>query len=219
MRKGALPTVVNVIGWSRGGVTCHMLANAMFKDPELTNIPVNIFAVDPVPGLGNFQAHRTSIPANVVNYVGVYARDERSKGFGPTLPSFSPQNHPVIMSFPGRHATSVGNGALDGQDGEQALFAPGKIVRQLAEEYLTAWGTTLGKKLNLSQADMGRLYADMVEDAGRYEALRLKSYIPGGLKDEVDGERAVGVGADWTSTKFSAAMRTQHYRHHREIFA
>ncbi len=219
MRKGKLPTVVNAIGWSRGGVTCHMLANAMFNDPELSNIPINIFAVDPVPGLGNFKAHRTSIPANVVNYVAVYARDERSKGFKPTLPSFSPQNHPVIMAFPGRHATLVGNGAIDGQKGEQALFAPGKVVRHLAEEYLTAWGTTLGKKLSLSQIDLGRLYSDMVEDASRYEALRLKSYIPGGLKDEIDGERAVGVGTDGTSTKFSDAMRTQYYRSHQEIFA
>jgi hypothetical protein len=32
-----------------------MLANAMLADPLLTTIPVNIFAIDPVPGMGNFQ--------------------------------------------------------------------------------------------------------------------------------------------------------------------
>jgi hypothetical protein len=219
MRKGALPSVVNVIGWSRGGVTCHMLANAMFKDDDLQHIPVNIFAVDPVPGTGNFQAHRTSIPANVVNYVGVYARDERSKGFAPTLPGFSPENKPVIMSFPGRHATLVGNASLDGNSGNQQLFAPGLLVRHLAEKYLTSWGTPLNKRLNLATSDMARLYAEMVDDAAKYEAQRLVSYIPGGLKDEISGERSVGKGADWTSTKFSDAMKTEYYLHHKDVAA
>ncbi len=43
-------TKVNMIGWSRGGVTCFELANRMFADPDLRHIPVNIFACDPVPG-------------------------------------------------------------------------------------------------------------------------------------------------------------------------
>lgn len=210
-RKGKLPTVVNLIGWSRGGVSCHMLANAMFEDDQLKNIPVNIFAVDPVPGLKNFQKHRTSIPANVNNYVAVYARDERSRGFTPTVPNFSKQNKAIIIPVPGRHATLVGNGAIDGENGEQVLSAPGKLVRHLAEKYLTDWGTKfeLDKKLNLSPGEMAQLYEDMVEDTKKYEDLRSKSYVSANViwefnvTQEIDGERAVSKGADWTNTKFT----------------
>ncbi|WP_234922366.1 hypothetical protein [Xanthomonas citri] len=31
-----LPDRVNLIGWSRGAVTCHMMANAMYADPEVS---------------------------------------------------------------------------------------------------------------------------------------------------------------------------------------
>jgi hypothetical protein len=81
-RKGqVLPTQVNLVGWSRGGISCHMLANAMLADPLLTTIPVNIFAIDPVPGMGNFQTEKVTLGRNVKEYVAFYARDERSKGF------------------------------------------------------------------------------------------------------------------------------------------
>lgn len=58
-KDGIIPTQVNLIGqvWSRGGITCHMLANAMLKI-LLKDIPVNIFAIDPVPGPLNFQPKR-----------------------------------------------------------------------------------------------------------------------------------------------------------------
>jgi hypothetical protein len=58
-----------------------MLANAMLADPLLTTIPVNIFAIDPVPGMGNFQTEKVTLGRNVKEYVAFYARDERSKGF------------------------------------------------------------------------------------------------------------------------------------------
>ena len=49
-RKGKPITCVNVVGWSRGGVTCHMFANALAETEGWSKIPVNIFACDPVPG-------------------------------------------------------------------------------------------------------------------------------------------------------------------------
>ena len=84
-RKKKPITQINAIGWSRGAVTTHMFANALALDPVLKNIPVNLIAVDPVPGTGQFQTHRTTIPSNVKNYVAFYARDERSLGFAATL--------------------------------------------------------------------------------------------------------------------------------------
>ena len=36
-KDGPIPTAVNLVGWSRGGVSCHMMAHAMAHDPELKN--------------------------------------------------------------------------------------------------------------------------------------------------------------------------------------
>ena len=208
-RKGKLPEVVNIIGWSRGGVSCHMLANALFEDEQLKHIPVNIFAIDPVPGIGNFQPHRTSIPANVNDYIAVYARDERSKGFAPTIPIFSTHKKPIIIPLPGRHGTLVGNAAIDGNSGKQELFSPGKLVRHLAEAYLTAWGTNLDKKLNLSQSQIAQLYGEIVQDEQKYIDMRNQSYTL--LKDEKDGERLVIKGVN-TKVKFSD-IKGEEYLH------
>ena len=43
-------TSVNLVGHSRGAVTCIMLAHAMAATAGLQSIRVNIFAIDPVPG-------------------------------------------------------------------------------------------------------------------------------------------------------------------------
>ncbi|SPP32131.1 hypothetical protein ARAF_2024 [Arsenophonus endosymbiont of Aleurodicus floccissimus] len=68
-------------------MTCHMMANAMAEDPKLRYIKVNIFAIDPVPGLFQFAEHRTKIKPNVNNYYAVYARHEASVGFTPVMPN------------------------------------------------------------------------------------------------------------------------------------
>lgn len=85
-KDGIIPTQVNLVGWSRGGISCHMLANAMLNDSALKTVPVNIFAVDPVPGLLNFQDSRVKLGSNVKEYVAFYARDERSLGFACVVP-------------------------------------------------------------------------------------------------------------------------------------
>lgn len=139
-RNGIIPTQVNLVGWSRGGISCHMLANAMFKDAELKNIPVNIFAIDPVPGIGNFQEHRVKLNPNVKEYVGIYARDERSKGFSCVIPQTATGTKTSILPMPGRHATLVGNAAGDGVSGPSVLTEPGRLVRHLAEACLRRWG-------------------------------------------------------------------------------
>ncbi len=110
-KDGIIPTRVNLVGWSRGGISCHMLANAMLNDSVLKNVPVNIFAVDPVPGLLNFQSSRVTLGSNVKEYVGFYARDERSSGFACVVPTFDKSTHVHIYPMPGRHATLVGNAA------------------------------------------------------------------------------------------------------------
>lgn len=64
----------NFIGHSRGAVEGIMAAWFLYAyGPQ--DIPINIFAIDPVPGKGNWYSILTQLPPNVANYVGVYAWD------------------------------------------------------------------------------------------------------------------------------------------------
>ena len=67
----------NFIGHSRGAVECIMAAwfIYLYGADNVKNIPINIFAIDPVPGTGEWYGILTQLPPNVVNYVGVYAWD------------------------------------------------------------------------------------------------------------------------------------------------
>lgn len=67
----------NFIGHSRGGVSAIMAAwfIYVFGEDDVKSIPINIFAIDPVPGTGEWYGIFTQLPPNVVNYVGIYAWD------------------------------------------------------------------------------------------------------------------------------------------------
>ena len=68
----------NFIGHSRGAIECIMAAWFLYAygPPNVKNIPVNIFAIDPVPGTGEWYGILTQLPPNVANYVGVYSWDQ-----------------------------------------------------------------------------------------------------------------------------------------------
>jgi len=190
-KGGIIPTQVNIVGWSRGGVSCHMLANAMLADPQLKDIPVNIFAIDPVPGLLNFQKHRVTLGANVKQYVGFYARDERSKGFACVTPQTTPGTLVNIFPFVGRHATLVGNAAADGANGAKAFIEPGLIIRHYAEQCLTRWGASLDKKLNLTTAQIDEHLRKISKDEDAYIKMRKHSYTL--LTEDTKGDRSVSL--------------------------
>jgi hypothetical protein len=67
----------NFIGHSRGAVEAIMAAWFIYAygAGDVKNIPINIFAIDPVPGTGEWYGILTQLPPNVVNYVGIYAWD------------------------------------------------------------------------------------------------------------------------------------------------
>ncbi|WP_237883503.1 hypothetical protein [Pseudomonas sp. PGPR40] len=203
-KGGVIPTQVNLVGWSRGGISCHMLANAMFKDSELKNIPVNIFAIDPVPGIGNFQDDKVKLGANVKEYVGFYARDERSKGFSCVIPQTATGTKTHIYPIPGRHATLVGNASLNGVSGPKVLAEPGRFVRHFAEVCLKRWGVQLDKSLNRTQADLTNLGKAMVVNEAKYRLMHNYSYT---YFTELDqGERYVSLGGQ--GVNFSAVKGT-----------
>lgn len=175
-KDGIIPTQVNLVGWSRGGITCHMLANAMLADSQLKDIPVNIFAIDPVPGPLNFQPEKVTLGKNVKEYVGFYAKDERSKGFTCVIPTVAADTKMHIFPISGRHATLVGNASIDGSEGENALYAPGLVVRHFAEVCLTRWGCDLANKLALTDTQITGYHTDIANDVDKYTAMRRKTY-------------------------------------------
>ena len=194
-RKPLIPTTVNLVGWSRGGISCHMLANAMADDPELRHVPVNIFTIDPVPGIGNVTSPRVQLPANVKEYVGYYARDERSKGFACVIPIAAHGARVSVFPLPGRHATLVGNASADGASSGKALPEPGIIVRHFAEVCLTRWGTRLNKRLQLSDATLNQHLKAMAAADAQYVAMRKQSYT---VITEGGAERFVHHGHNGT---------------------
>lgn len=74
-RSGA--RTINLIGHSRGAVEAIMAAWFLYAygSDAVRHIPVNIFAIDPVPGPGDWYSILTQLSPNVAAYVGVYAWD------------------------------------------------------------------------------------------------------------------------------------------------
>lgn len=208
------PSHVNLVGWSRGGVTCHMMANAMLKDPVLATIPVNIFAIDPVPGVFNFQKKRTTLGTNVRQYHAIYARDEHSTGFTPILPSILASGcRYSILPLPGRHGTVVGNASSTGQGepGRRTDYPqPGKLVRHLVEQKLMEWGVTFKRYLNLTDDTMLKLYDDMLRYDSVFHEMGQNVYT---LRNIFSKTRTVAEGGSlfntsWNNVKFLRALKS-----------
>ncbi|WP_166336842.1 Tat pathway signal protein [Sphingobacterium chungjuense] len=92
----------NFIGHSRGAVECIMAAWFIYTygDDDVKKIPINIFAIDPVPGTGEWYGIMTQLPPNVVHYVGIYAWDMN-------LPSDRPFN--ALVPRPNGFMTGTDN--------------------------------------------------------------------------------------------------------------
>ncbi len=205
-RKPRIPAQVNLIGWSRGGISCHMLANAMAQDPVLRHIPVNIFAIDPVPGVGNVQSERVTLAENVKEYVGFYSRDERSKGFACVIPSVASGTRICIYPMPGRHATLVGNASADGAGAGKVLVEPGLIVRHFAEVCLTRWDVQLDKRLALDDSQLMKHHQAMATADSQYQAMRSESYTV--LTEGEKNDRLVHCGEART---YFSKVQGSHY--------
>jgi hypothetical protein len=154
---------VNLIGWSRGGITCFRIAhyiNKYFRPrPE-----VNIFAIDPVEGenlkavWGWGKADRRNIPNIVKNLIVTLALDEKRDNFVPSdhqrIQIPGGVNH-CFLPFPGRHLTQCYRWLYDYEikqtndmyegtgpgTNEDVLLDVSKIVWQLAYKFLLKQGT------------------------------------------------------------------------------
>jgi len=159
-----LPRTINMVGWSRGAITCFMIAHALYSDPRTNGIEVNIFAFDPVPGPGNFDdPDKVTLPGNVRRYAAVVQEDERRKIFRPTL--IDADQAPGIKTrfyyMPGGHSTEVFR-----TKSEVAL-----IAAYLAHHFLQKHGTQLQNSIQLTPRDMCELYAKVRIDIAQYQAM------------------------------------------------
>jgi hypothetical protein len=131
------PSAINMLGWSRGAVTCIRLAYALYQseDPALRNIPINIFAVDPVAGAGHStEIDATTLTPNVRNYVAALAAGEYRRFFKPIAAhrlNFNPSQTDVwVLPMPGNHS-----------DTAKMNNDTGKIVFNLAYRFLHSCST------------------------------------------------------------------------------
>ncbi|WP_139367781.1 hypothetical protein [Enterovibrio nigricans] len=181
----------------------------MLKDEITKHIPINICVFDPVPGMGNFQEERVSIGKNVKNYIGFYAKDERSKGFINVVPKCTSSTDVTIIPVPGRHATLVGNAALDGNSGAQDLKQVGLLVRDMAEKILTEWGVYLNNKLYFSESRIQELVKEIQQNDKKYTDMHNVSYTL--LTENDNGERIVSYG-DKSETYTKIESKGVHFK-------
>jgi hypothetical protein len=134
----ARPQAINMIGWSRGAVTCIRIAWKLYQsqDVNLRMIPIHIFAVDPVAGAGHStEVDATTVTPNVRNYFATLATGEMRRFFKPIAAHRLNVTDPAatrawVVPMPGHHSdTAKNNNNI------------GKIVFSLAYRFLNALGT------------------------------------------------------------------------------
>jgi len=211
-------TQVNMIGWSRGGVSCFEMANALANDPETRDIKVNIFALDPVPGgVNNFKnIHR--LQSNVATFIAIYAADERSVAFNALLPKLSPNTRVYTTSMPGSHATLVGNESCPRYK-KVNLTRAGQLTRDWAEKVLSDWQCEFDNKLHLTAKQQRIMYFQINKfRLPAYRSLQSKVYtLKNRFIDSVEDRVENASSADFLER--SADNRQLVNKHHRDILA
>ena len=161
---------INMLGWSRGAVTCLRVANWLERKLG-ENFEVNIFAVDPVAGvnLGIDMWDTRTVPKSVKKYVGILAMNERRGDFlpqdGDRLFRDANASQIAFLPFPGDHQTVVTE-----QDGE--IPEVNQMVRDLARRFLVHCGTRFSVSHGqLPPRDCCELYAAMKQKAHKYKSI------------------------------------------------
>jgi hypothetical protein len=191
----ALDTV-NLLGWSRGAVTCIRIANALKRLYPNNDIRCNIFAVDPVAGerSGKTMEDTKILDDNVENYIALLAMHEMA-GFFKVQDWKRMQSNAaraIMLPMPGVHSAATI---------PQDPIRSAEISRSLAHGFMTMCGTSLaplqgiGAPLN-SAAKMCFAYADLVVMLSEHQQHEnpVKKQLFGKLQEyENDpGERALG---------------------------
>jgi hypothetical protein len=129
---------LNLVGWSRGAVTCLRQANFLFYN-GYADLEVNMFGIDPVAGQGqdesdgNYQTNTFS--RNVNNYLFAYAAHEDRIALPPLpLPINPPKNY-IMLPLPGDHTDLAYGGNKN---------SSGRLVAHLCYKFLNQHGSFQG---------------------------------------------------------------------------
>ncbi len=165
-------TTVNLVGHSRGAVTCHMIAHAI--EHRMPRVRCNIFAIDPVPG-GVFDfspwwelsaADRTQLgldgkspevlPHNVDLYFGIYMEKDTNPCFGVLGPGkLIRSGVTLVASVPmyGKHGDCVKS--------DIANVPASKIALSILMEFLSATGVAVDLTKVLTTSEYAETYAQL----------------------------------------------------------
>lgn len=159
---------VNLVGWSRGAVTCIQLAHSINEAFKLRNpnLKVNVFAFDPVPGgVNDFNTKGECFAStgrigsynqlsSIINeYNSVLMENEGKPGFGCISPSeFSTSNY-LEVPLPGSHSDSVKFGKNENYAGQLALH--------LCHQFLKRNGTNLESYQIMTDQEVIETYSKM----------------------------------------------------------
>ena len=129
-----IPEKINMVGWSRGAVTCFKMANAI-QGKYGAKIEVNIFAIDPVPGPGNFTDDAVRVPVCVSRCTAIIMENGQSTGFTAARLSLgsNKSTNAKVYPFPGTHGSCV-------QDREGVPNQPRYVIHFLAKNFWRSAG-------------------------------------------------------------------------------
>ena len=179
-------TKINLVGWSRGAVTCHMIAHALAEFEHqnknvqriVRSLPVTIFAFDPVPG-GDpggspyNDISRMTISANVKRYTAIYCAHDTRHNFQPAIVDQNPNVQSIIMA--GGHGTMV--------DAQQGHGEVADIATALCHRFLVDEGTDLINPTFLSDVEILEKYAKIILDMDWYKKQTGSWYTSGGRQN------------------------------------
>jgi hypothetical protein len=148
--------VLNLVGWSRGAVTCHLMANAVWNAYGHGSPRINLFGIDPVPGDINvdvtnprdyYEPGYSQIPPCVAQYRSIIMTNAK-RFFMPVIPrpigGVDLRSGLVTMDYdvlymPGNHGTAV----VPKTPGNISEPGPVLLTNWLIENFLLEHGTQL----------------------------------------------------------------------------
>ncbi len=210
------PGRINMCGWSRGGVTCTKISRQLAQMPEFQHIPVNIFAIDPVPGstgpAGNHTWKQIELTRNVRNYYVVFAQHDSRAPFAPTYPDIGGPTNVTVEIMPGAHSTIA---KVSGDLPDAA-----ELVYDMAKRFLQLHGTTFTARSLMSASDLINRYSKVQIDFQKYRAKA--NADPGWLKKRLGGGTATRTIKD-DRGNVVGKMKVERLgffvnEHHRDLF-
>jgi hypothetical protein len=174
--------ILNLVGWSRGGILCILTARRICLDPNYAHLDaavrtINMMPFDPVPGDPFLKVDNFILPAKVDWMIGLYALDERSIMFDPVIPAAAEPVMGLPFSIPGSHETVVGSTQEDGHAIDVNIF---EIYKDAELQHVSWLGKVLAIEM-LGSDEWGHVRFDFDWYEGQTNIDSLKAEFVGHL--------------------------------------